>query len=160
MCKSWRGGLEAGGFCCNTTAQLCSALAGGGDAESLRQNALLRLDASSGDDIERADGGAFLEKSLSLEGSLPEWLQAASQEPDASFLSRGAASTAQCLGFALVRRVGRYPKFHTPHDHSDTVYSVALYRDGKRAVSGSHDKLVKIWNTETGALVSGFVGVR
>ena len=40
-------------------------------------------------------------------GSLHQWLQAASQEPDASFLSRGAASTAQVLGLPLVEWVGR-----------------------------------------------------
>jgi WD40 repeat protein len=34
------------------------------------------------------------------------------------------------------------------------VYAVAFSRDGKRAASASHDMLVKIWNTETGAEVS------
>jgi WD40 repeat protein len=89
---------------------------------------------------------------------LQEWLQAASQEPDASFLSRGAASTAQSLGLALVqwgcKPQGRYPGSYTLPGHSSTVESVALSRDGKRAVSGSQDKLVKIWDTETGAEVS------
>jgi WD40 repeat protein len=37
--------------------------------------------------------------------------------------------------------------------HSDAVYSVAFSADGKRVVSGSNDKLVKIWNSETGAEV-------
>jgi WD40 repeat protein len=36
---------------------------------------------------------------------------------------------------------------------------VAFSRDGNRIVSGSWDHLVKIWNAETGALVSSFVGV-
>ena len=157
VCKSWRRELETRGFC-RKTVQLCSVLAGGGDAESLLLKTLLRLDASSGDDIERAEGGAFLEKSLSVEGSLPEWLQAASQEPDASFLSRGAASTAQCLGLALVPWVGkpqgRYPGAYALAGHSYKVQSVSLSPDGKRAASASDDRLVKIWNTETGAEVS------
>jgi hypothetical protein len=171
VCKSWRGELEAGGFC-NTTAQLCSTLARGGDAERLQQNAQRRLHASSGVDAERAlclDGGAFLAKSLGLKGSLQEWLQAASQEPDASFLSRGAASTAQSLGLELVQWVGkpqgRYPESYTlPGHHWRRVGEctctcttmVALSRDGKRAASGydlRRQDLVKTWNTETKAEV-------
>jgi len=174
VCKSWRRELEARGFC-RKTVQLCSEIAGGRgaeslrDAESLRQNALLRQDARSGDDIERADGGAFLEKSLTgldwtgwygslRKGGLREWLQAASQEPDASFLSRGAASTAQSFGLALVQWVGkpqgRYPGSYSLPGHSNRVHTVALSRDGTRAVSGSYDETVKIWNTETGAEVN------
>ena len=44
--------------------------------------------------------------------------------------------------------------------HSDNVWSVAFSLSGKRVVSGSFDNLVKIWNVETGAEVSRFVGVR
>jgi len=161
VCKPWRRELEAPsrGFCCKT-AQLCSTLAGGRNAGRLGQNALRRLNAST-DDAEQAlclDGGAFLEKSRGWKGSVHEWLQAASQEPDASFLSQGAASTAQSLGLELVQWVGkpqgRYPGWYGLTDHSDTVYAVALSRDGKRAASGSGDKFVKIWNAETGAEVS------
>jgi WD40 repeat protein len=160
VCKSWREELEAGGFC-SKTSHLCSALAEGGDAARLGQNALRSLDASSGDDAERAlclDGGAFLEKWLGRKGSLQEWLQAASQEPDASFLSRGAASTAQSLGLALVEWVdkpqGRYPESYALPGHSKVVCIVALSRDGTRAASASEDKFVKIWHAETGAEVS------
>ena len=160
MCKSWRGELEARGFC-GKTAHLCLALAEGGDAARLGQNALRQLHASTGDDAQRAlclDGGAFLEKLGGRKGNLQEWLQAASQEPDASFLSRGAASTAQSLGLALVLWVGKpqgmYPGSYTLPGHSSRVYTVALSRDGKRAASASSDKLVKIWNAETGAEVS------
>ena len=38
--------------------------------------------------------------------------------------------------------------------HSGIVFSVAFSRDGNRVVSGSRDKLVKIWDTETGTEVS------
>ena len=44
--------------------------------------------------------------------------------------------------------------------HSETVNSIAISPDGKRVVSGSDDELVKMWNAETGAEVSSFVGVR
>jgi len=44
--------------------------------------------------------------------------------------------------------------------HSGLVQSVAFSRDAKLIASGSSDELVKIWNAETGALVSSFVGVR
>ena len=162
VCKSWRRELEARGFC-RKTVQLFSALAEGGDAVSIRQKVMRRLNASTDDAIEREDGGAFLEKSggwesEEWEGSLQQWLQAASQEPDASFLSRGAASTAQSLGLTLVQWVGkpqgRYPGSYALPGHSNRVRTVALSRDGKRAATGSKDKLVKIWNAETGAEVS------
>ena len=42
---------------------------------------------------------------------------------------------------------------HTLTGHSDMVQSVAFSRDGNRVVSGSHDDLVKIWDTETGTEV-------
>ena len=158
VCKSWRRELEARGFC-STTVQLCSELAGGGDAECFLQNAVRRLNASTDIDAERAmclDGSAFLDKSLGRTGNLLDWLQAASQEPDVSFLSRGAASTAQSLGLTLVQWVGkpqgRYPELYTLPGHSNVVRSVALSRDGKRAASAS-DWFVKIWNAETGAEV-------
>ena len=161
MCKPWRRELEARGFC-GKTAQLCLALAKGGDAERLL--ALLRSNASSGVDAERAlclDGVTFLEKSGGGEGDMQEWLQAASQEPDASFLSRGAASTAQSLGLALVRWVDKPQRRYTgmrklPGScHKMHFITVALFRDGKRAVSGHAGvNLVKIWNAETGAEVS------
>jgi WD40 repeat protein len=38
--------------------------------------------------------------------------------------------------------------------HRGCVWSVAFSRDGTRIVSGSTDKLVKIWNVETGVEVS------
>jgi len=44
--------------------------------------------------------------------------------------------------------------------HSQRVYSVDFSPDGKWIVSGSEDKLVKIWDAEPGAEVRSFVGVR
>ena len=41
--------------------------------------------------------------------------------------------------------------------HTAEVFSVDFSPDGKQLVSGSQDKLVKIWNTETGAEVSRFL---
>ena len=46
-----------------------------------------------------------------------------------------------------------------PSPDSGDVRCVALSPDGKHVVSGSSDKLVKISDTETGALVSRFEGV-
>ena len=44
--------------------------------------------------------------------------------------------------------------------HSGEVNSAAWSSDGKWIVSGSDDTLVKIWNADTGALVSNVLGVR
>jgi WD40 repeat protein len=44
--------------------------------------------------------------------------------------------------------------------HSDEVFSVTISLEGRFVVSGSADKLVKIWNAETGAEVSSVGGVR
>jgi len=161
VCKSWRRDMEARGFC-RKTVQLCSELAEGGNTERLGQNALRRLNASTGD-AERVvcnDANALLQRSKGWEGTLPEWLQAASQEPDASFLSRGAASTARVLGLPLVRCVGTPqgwdPGLSTLAGHSGRVHSVALSADGKWAVSGAGDGRVKIWSVATGAEVSVF----
>ena len=42
--------------------------------------------------------------------------------------------------------------------HSGGVVSVSFSPDGTRVVSGSHDKLVKIWDAATGVEVRSFVG--
>jgi WD40 repeat protein len=165
VCKSWRRELEGQGFCIKTT-QICSALAKGGDAGRLGQNALRRVNASTGQVARDVclDVRAFLQKSQGWKGTRHQWLQMASQEPDASFLSGGATSTAQILGLPLVQWAGkpqgRHPGLHTLTGHSNHVWCVAISRDGKRVVSGSSDNLVKIWNAETETEVSVLDGVR
>ena len=37
--------------------------------------------------------------------------------------------------------------------HTDSVFSVAVFPDGQRVVSGSVDKTVRIWNMTDGALL-------
>ena len=44
--------------------------------------------------------------------------------------------------------------------HSGPVLSLDFSPDGNRVAIGSHDKLIKIWNVETKAEVSSFVGLR
>jgi len=64
-----------------------------------------------------------------------------------------------CLGRGLEIMVGGR-QVHTLTGHSDRVSVVAFSPNGKRVASGSWDRLVKIWDTATGALVSSLVGVR
>ena len=163
VCKSWELELEARGVC-RKTVQLCSALSTSQEFEyfdRLRQIAERRM-AGDRDEFgfEKAiwvDSRAFLEKSWRCEGILHEWLQRASQEPDASFLSGGAASTAEALGLPLVRWVskpqGKYPGLYTLTGHKKRVRVVAFSPDGTRVVSGSDGNLLKIWDTATGAKV-------
>ena len=150
VCKSWRRQLEARGVC-SKTVQLCSALSVVGYGERIRQNARRKLDASIGEP-ERAkclDANAFLLHARGWrKGSVAEWLQAASQEPDASFLSRGAASTAQAIGLPLFRWVGkpqgRDSGSYTLAGHSGSVLCATISPDGLHVVTGSNDNLVKI----------------
>ena len=48
----------------------------------------------------------------------------------------------------------------TLEDDADEAFSIAISADGTRIVSGSLNSSVKIWDVETGAEVSSFVGVR
>ena len=65
-----------------------------------------------------------------------------------------------CTGSCICTKSDRYPYFIKMNPecpvagHSDQVVSVDFSPDGKRFVSGSHDNLVKIWDTETGGEVS------
>jgi len=38
----------------------------------------------------------------------------------------------------------------TLEGHSGTVWSVAVSADGRHVVSGSYDKTIKVWGTQTG----------
>ena len=146
------------------TWKLCWTLAQGGKFEHLQRNALQRVNASSGlaGQDKWMDVNAFLQRSWKFKGSFHQWLQVASQEPETSFLSGGAASTAQVLGLPLVhwnaKPASRYPGFRTMTGHSREVTCVAYSSDGKQIVSGSY-RLVKIWDAATGAEVGSFTGV-
>ena len=169
VCKPWRRELEALGFC-TRTFQLCAALV---DGEDLRwrgfrlQRKLRRLTKRTGraEQVMWMDVNALVQRPWGWTSSATfhEWLQAASQEPAASFLSRGAASTAQILGFDLVHWVGkpqgRYPGVFTLAGYRGncTLRSVSLSPDGTRILCGSNDGLVRICNAATGDEVSSFV---
>ena len=39
--------------------------------------------------------------------------------------------------------------------HTDIVWSVALSPDGTRVVSGSEDRIIRVWITRTGEIIAG-----
>lgn len=55
-------------------------------------------------------------------------------------------------GGGLVREIKGHDPKESPHGHKDEVYALAYSSDGKRLASGSGglERLVKIWNAETG----------
>ena len=63
----------------------------------------------------------------------------------------------RCMEPSETRREPTVPR---DASHSSPVNSVACSPDGKRVVSGSYDKLIKIWDVATGAEVSSYVLVR
>ena len=70
-----------------------------------------------------------------------------------------------CTGSCICTKSDRFPFLvRNPEcpvaGHSGAVNSVDFSPDGKQFASGSKDNLVKIWDTDTGAEVSSFVGLR
>jgi hypothetical protein len=55
---------------------------------------------------------------------------------------------------ADVAGVGVFLLLATLEGHSAAVYAVAVTPDGRRAISGSYDRTLKVWNLEDGALVA------
>jgi hypothetical protein len=120
-CRAWRRELEGRGLC-RRTWQLCSTNAKvnkqdqAGESihamdviiQRLTRNGLRRRDASTltAEQVSWLDANAFVQR-WDWHGTTHERLQAASQEPDASFLSKGAASTAEILGLPLVKWAGK-----------------------------------------------------
>ena len=169
-CKAWRSEMEDRGFC-HKTFRLCSLLAvpsPRANLERLAHNALQRLNAST-NELERVfylDVNAFLQRwwgrlGAYRAGSLHQSLQAASQEPDASFLSQGASSTSHILGLQLVQWLGRpqarFPGICTLDNHSGMVSSVSFSHDGTRIASGS--MCLTLWDAATGAEVRSHGGL-
>ncbi|HEY9852669.1 MAG TPA: tetratricopeptide repeat protein [Leptolyngbyaceae cyanobacterium] len=56
------------------------------------------------------------------------------------------------------RKLENVSLVHTLTDHSNTVRSVAISPDGQTLVSGSDDKLIKLWQLSTGKLISTLNG--
>lgn len=54
--------------------------------------------------------------------------------------------------------MGRGACTHTLTKHTEPVYSVAFSPDGKFLASGSFDKCVHIWSTQSGELVHSYKG--
>jgi WD40 repeat protein len=159
-CKTWRKQLSDDGFCMRTFS-LCRALADG------KRQTLQRMQATIGRQLEQTSDKDVTDQAWWLDarslmqgcnflvgsGKVWSWLQAASQEPDGP-LSRQAAATARMLGWHLVcwpdKPQVRFSGLCTLTGHSGSVFSVAYSPDGKHIVSGSVDKTVKVWDSQTG----------
>ena len=93
----------------------------------------------------------------SQEGFQKDYLSGAHARFPAQVCTIGHTCTGSCI---CSKSDGRpYPDVNPEcpvAGHSATVVSVDFSPDGKHFVSGSHDKVVKIWGTETGAEVSKF----
>ena len=75
--------------------------------------------------------------------------------PPRRTLGGGAASTAKSLGLPLVHCICT-PQGMAPEvpGQGKAPWCFAFSPDKKRVVSGSEDTLVRVWDVETGALVS------
>ena len=164
-CKTWRKQLSDDGFCMRMFS-LCRALADGNSSQTLQ-----RVQATIGRQLEQIsnkdetdqawwlDARSLVQRCRRRVGpwTVWSWLQAASQEPDGP-LSKQAADTAKMLGQCLVRWPDkpqvRFPGLCTLTGHSDYVRSVAYSPDGKHIVSGSDDRTVKVWDSQTGKEVN------
>ncbi|MBQ5892572.1 MAG: TIR domain-containing protein [Bacteroidales bacterium] len=62
------------------------------------------------------------------------------------------------LAEQIEKRINEYKLLKTLEGHSDWVDSVAYSPDGKRIISGSGDKTVKIWNANTGQCLKTLKG--
>ena len=179
-CKTWMEVMEAQGVC-RRTLPLCAALAkdtkNGRKRLTMSSTVVKNLSFKNLSWASRMafplDATAFLQSWWGTSsdpinpsgGTLHEWLQAASQEPDASFLSRGAVRTALALGLPLVHWIGKPQRrftsaFYELPSHSSRVSAVAISPNGKRIVTGSTDGRLKIWDAATGVEVSSFAGLR
>lgn len=78
--------------------------------------------------------------------SIPRVLQSADTEPTEPRLRPVVANLAAPGG----------PLLRTFESHSDGVMAVALSEDGKRALSGSGDRTLKLWDTEGGVFFRAF----
>ncbi len=63
-------------------------------------------------------------------------------------LSQPSKQTSEQLGNTLELLVGQVLKLL--QEHTGSVWTVAISSDGGKIVSGSGDKTVRIWSTETG----------
>ena len=103
---------------------------------------------------------------LMARGGATTLLQVAVAEADASPVTQAAEAWLAGGHWRKpwLRRVGR-PKevvrtacLRTLEGHSDHVRAVALHADGRRAVSASDDKTLKVWDLESGACLRTLEG--
>ena len=60
--------------------------------------------------------------------------------------------------FAAIMLWAQEPKLVLPIGHISTVYSAQFNRDGKKIITASKDKTVKLWDAKTGSLLADMTG--
>jgi WD40 repeat protein len=88
-------------------------------------------------------------------------LRLSAEAPNALLVTKRVARDARAIALAVRRLVWKDRTVKGTailKGHTDSVYSCALSPDGKRVVTASYDHTARLWDAETGALLTTLEG--